>query len=405
MNEPLDSHFVIAAEMDSMRRDVVTGERFRQELTKAAIHLPNGHMCIGYEADCRFWFMEMERLAKDIIESECPPYNERATEKDRLRAGTNYASTELTRLIWMICTQGVPVVEERFRSCRPKSERQEGPFASRSDGPEIAFNPRIWLILKACQRAARVFRRHHELRTPYLSHQAIRDAMRRLVARVRKVGRSKRFQRMEANRVRNEHERLQSCCHYIATRFARYSCLLVGRVDLYIRPNHRDWGNGDEAEKHIRLFLRALAESRILPDVKAWICKRENGPDRGIHYHVLFALDGHKHREGASYSQMLGEAWMKRVGPDRGSYFNCTVREAEYLFNGLGLVRLDDRRKLLGIREAIRYMMKGDSYVLTGRQRNLWRGVTGKSWSAVKRGAPRKPEHDMALVEEILGSD
>jgi len=209
---------------------------------------------------------------------------------------------------------------------------------------------------------------------------------------------------MESKRRRNEEERMKSCCHYIATRFTQFSCLLIGRVDLYIRPEHREWSNSEEVEHHLRLFLRALGESRIVPDVKAWVCKRENGPDRGIHFHVLYALDGHKHREAASYSKILGEAWVKRVGAKRGSYFNCTVREDEYTYNALGLVRISDRKKLLGIREAIRYMVKGDGYLLTGRQRNLWRGVMGKSWSAVKRGAPRKPEHDMTLVEEILGS-
>jgi len=395
---------VIHAEADSALRDVVTGERMRLRLSKDLVHLPNGHVCVSYETDCRYWFDRLDDLARLIVISELPPFFERKTAKDRRRAGTNYGKTELTQRIWMICTQGVPIIEGRFPGCRPKPHTVVGLPTIREDGPEVQFDPYTWLTLRACQRAARVFNRHKELHTPYLSHRAIREAMLRLVASVRKVGRSKRFQRLEAKRMRNKHERLRSCCHYIATRFAIYSCLLFGRVDLYIRPNHRDWGNSDEVEKHLRLFLRALAEDRILPDVKAWICKRENGPDRGIHYHLLYALDGHKHREAASLSKILGEAWLKRVNKERGSYFNCAVRVNEYTFNALGQVRVGDRHKLYGIREAIRYMVKGDGYVLTGRQRNLWRGVMGKSWSAVKRGAPRKPEHDMALVEEILGS-
>lgn len=402
-DSPFSDSF-ISEEADSALRDVVTGERMRQRLSKDLVHLPNGHVCIGYEADCRQWFDRLDDLAWLIINSELLPFFERKKAKDIRRGGTVYGKSELTQRIWMLCTQGVPTIEGRFPGCRPKSHALDGLPIIREDGPEVRFNPYTLLTLRACQRAAYVFNRHKELGTPYLSHLAIREAMIRLVATVRKVGRSKRFRRLEAKRIRNQNERLRSCCHYIATRFAMYSCLMFGRVDLYIRPKHRDWGNSDEVEKHLRLFLRALTEGRILPDVKAWICKRENGPDRGIHYHLLYALDGHKHREAASHSKILGEAWLKRVNKERGSYYNCSVKENEYTYNALGLVRVGDRIKLYGIREAIRYMVKGDGYILTGRQRNLWRGVMGKSWSAVKRGAPRKPEHDLALVEEILGS-
>jgi hypothetical protein len=402
-DSPFSDSF-ISEEADSTLRDVVTGERMRQRLAKDLVHLPNGHICISHEADCRHWFDQLEHLAWLIVNSELPPFFEPTKAKDRRRAGTNYRKSELTQQIWMLCTQGVPVIEGRFPGCRPRSHTLDGVAPMREDGPRVRFNPYTWLTLRACQRAAHEFNLHKELHTPYLSHQGIREAMLRLVATVRKVGRSKRFHRLDAKRIRNHNERLRSCCHYVATRFAMYSCLLFGRVDLYIRPSHRDWGNSDEVEKHLRLFLRALTEDRILPDVKAWICKRENGPDRGIHYHLLYALDGHKHREAASYSKILGEAWLKRVNKERGSYFNCSVKANEYTYNALGLVRVGDRLKLYGIREAIRYMVKGDAYILTGRQRNLWRGVTGKSWSAIKRGAPRKPEHDMTLVEEILGS-
>ena len=59
----------------------------------------------------------------------------------------------------------------------------------------------------------------------------------------------------------------------------------------------------------------------------------------------------------------------------------------------------------MGIREAIKYMVKGDGYVMTGHKRNLMRGNMKKqSGSKSKRGAPRKLGHDMILVDEILGN-
>jgi hypothetical protein len=149
--------------------------------------------------------------------------------------------------------------------------------------------------------------------------------------------------------------------------------------------------------------LRALAEDRIVPDVKRWICKRECGFDRGIHYHLLVAMDGHKHQSASAFSKMLGEAWVKRCGPLRASYFNCYVRRHLYKYNALGSVHIGDRWMLMGIREAIRYMVKGDGFVMTGNKRNLWKGITQLSWQQPKRGAPRKACNDMSLVNEILG--
>lgn len=63
-------------------------------------------------------------------------------------------------------------------------------------------------------------------------------------------------------------------------------------------------------------------------------------------------------------------------------------------------MRVSNWWKLLGLRLALSYMVKGDHQLKTGHARNLWRGI--KYLLRKKRGAPREPDHDMALVEEIL---
>jgi hypothetical protein len=157
------------------------------------------------------------------------------------------------------------------------------------------------------------------------------------------------------------------------------------------------------AEQCIKRYRRALSENHIVPDVIRHICVREDGFDRGVHYHLLVALDGHKHRSASFYSRLLGEAWVKRCGPMRASYFNCYVRRNWYQYNGLGSVHVRDCKKLIGMREAIRYMVKGDGYVMSGYKRNLWRGIISKD-KQPKRGAPRRCVHDMSLVNSVLGN-
>jgi hypothetical protein len=231
----------------------------------------------------------------------------------------------------------------------------------------------------------------------------IHDALEQLVRLVRRVSRSQKFKYHESNFTRNERAGLQSCCQYIATGFSEHSKLLFLRVDLYFLPDHKGWANTLQAQLCVKRFLRALRESRVVPDVKRWICKRENAFRRGIHLHLMVALDGHKHRDAANLSQKIGEAWVRQYSGGKGSYFNCYGRKDEYKFNGLGLVHVSDREKLLGVREAIKYMTKGSCQVTTGYARNLWRGIMRVPSNQLKLGAPRKAENVICAVKEILG--
>src|SRR5690606_13570029 len=106
-------------------------------------------------------------------------------------------------------------------------------------------------------------------------------------ASVRLEQRSKAYKNELDNYKRNEESNIASCCEYLAAQFERRSQLLILRIDLYFRPEFIDWGRSREADAHYSRFLRALREDRILSDVLGYIGKREDGIDRGIHYHVL----------------------------------------------------------------------------------------------------------------------
>lgn len=197
--------------------------------------------------------------------------------------------------------------------------------------------------------------------------------------------------------------RYRSCCDYVRGLFCEHSKLLVLRVDLYYLPDDKGWADEEAAQRGVRKFRRDLRLGRVVPGLVGSICKRENGFRRGMHYHWLVFLDGHRHRDAANLSKMIGEYWIDRCTGDEkmGQYFNCYTIRDSYALNGLGAVHANDREKLMGIREAIRYITKPTHQLKTGYDRNLFRGKM-PNLVGPKRGAPRK-DHGLLVIDEILG--
>lgn len=403
--EPFDTSTL----MQEMEREVELREKNYQRASKGYIHVGNDQVIVTHELDCILWLERMQTLSRQIVHR-----NDAATRVAKKRipsglvTGMTHELTPLGEAIWNLCRSGVPLIELMCPSSRYEGE-YSAPLVPFPEIDELAhthemiarFNPYIAVLLRACQKTIPTLRAHggHSID---LDNERVRRKLSWLVRFVRRVGRSAPFRRMEANRVRLERKDLKSCCRYMASGFAQYSNLLVLRVDLYIRPSHHTWADTRLAEQCMERYLRALSEDRILSDVKRWIWKRECGFDRGIHYHLLVALDGHKHQSANALSRKLGKAWIKRCGPLRSSYFNCYVRRHEYTFNGLGSVHVSDARKLIGIKKAIEYMVKGDGYVMTGFKRNLRKGKMPRDQNQPRRGAPRKDGHDMSLVDKVL---
>jgi hypothetical protein len=396
---------------EEMGREIAASELHYQRWARGMVHLGDAQVGVTEEMSGIEWVGRMEKAARRIATRD-----ERATRGltkvngHWQKVGVFHELTALGTEIVELCKEAVPVMEQLYPGCQRNerdSSQQGGPPSKTKgndamDAVRTSLNPYIAVMLRACQSAGPIFRSYGYMNLAG-NNQVVRSTLERLTRFVRRVCRSKRFKYTENNYSRNEREGFRSCCQYMAATFARFSKLLIMRVDLYILPEDGGWANTIHAEKCARRFLRALREGRIVPDVEAWICRRENGFRRGIHLHLLVAIDGHKHREAATFSKMIGEAWVNRFSDGHGTYFNCWARKNEYRFNCLGSVHISDRKMLIGVREAIRYMTKGAFHVTTGYPRNLWRGIMRQSWGAVKRGAPRKAEHDISLVSQILG--
>lgn len=384
-------------DVESILRKVKAAEQHHRRIARGLVHLPNGKVQVSEEMDLLHWIEHMERTASRICSTKGPLI--KLVTRPFPKNSFGYSLTPLGKAVWSMCRTTAPMIERLHPGCRKPAKLTRRENTPEKIPPE--FNPYITVMLHACQVALDTLRWYFE-DVPDLSQKAVRRALEHLLTSVRRVFRSRRFQYQENNYYRNAKKCFRAACGYMAEAFADSSRLLIMRVDIYFLPEHKEWADTVAAGRSVRRFLRALREGRVVPDVKAWAARRENGFRRGIHLHVLVAVDGHKHRDAAAWSQTIGEQWVLRYSDGHGSYFNCYVRKDEYAFNGLGLVHISDMEKLIGLREALRYMTKAEFHIATGSTRNFWRGIVRRNKDARKRGAPRRVQHDMALVERIL---
>ena len=236
-----------------------------------------------------------------------------------------------------------------------------------------------------------------------------RRAITHIVNFIRRVCKSKRFRDKVNNDTRNAKENYLSCCTYFLDVLRIHARPLVLRVDLYFEGEAKAWSESEAARKAYDKFIRNLSTSKIVSDVLAYIGKRENGLERRIHFHVLVALDGNKHRQTYNLTEQLGRYWVRNcVGSSvLATYKNCYERKDEYRHNCLGLLHYTNEEMLKGLRHALEYMCEEGAHILVGEGmgRNLRKGLSPKFPTDGKgRGAPRKYGNDTSLAERILFS-
>jgi hypothetical protein len=368
-----------------------------------------GHTFVGPEHDFICWLLRAEKLVDTLSRSEDQPVE---MTHDR-RGQPRYQLTKIGKAIFNVCKSYNQDSAEYYKHHR--------------------FNPPLTVILKIVdQWSPELWAHTNRNGEPVLSDPRTREILESATASIRATCRSQDYKDEVDNYKRNEEKNITSCCEYLAAQFQRRSQLLILRIDLYFRPAFKGWGYTREADAHYARFLRALRENRIVPDVLGYISKREDGIDRGIHFHALIALDGHKHRDAANLTRVVGEDWVRRCGQgdyedgvdvgetgkkDKASYFNCYTRMDQYRFNCLGLIHPTDADKLRGLRLAIEYLCKEttqlkpsppksqegdqDAAIQNGKGiRNLRKGIMPKGHSG--RGAPRSSGLDTSAIEREL---
>ena len=278
----------------------------------------DGHIYIGPECDFIEYLIILERLALTIAGS-----NSLAVERFfNWRGNPRYRLSKLGGSISLECKRYDEDVVNYYEHHR--------------------FNPHLTVMLKAMKQWAHELVKYTNSTDEDVSQEHVRDIVDKFLAFVRAEFRSQAFKDEVENYKRNEEKNIASCCKYMAAQFGRRTNLLILRIDFYFRPSFKGWGYTREADCKYGLMLRALRENRIVDDVRGYIGKREDGIDRGVHFHVLIVLDGHLHRDALNLTRAVGEYWVERCGEaedgsHKSSYFNCYTRKDKYEYNCLGL--------------------------------------------------------------------
>ena len=369
-----------------------------------------GRTWVGQEHNLINWLRQAEKLADSVTLSDDQPIDVTYNRKKQ----PSYQLTKIGKMFYRLCRSYNPSHAEYYKYHR--------------------FNPPITIILNAInQWSSELMTKRNINGEMVVNEPRTREIFESAISFIRASCRSQTYKKELDNYRRNEEKNIASCCKYLATQVQRRSQLLILRIDLYFRPTFKDWGYTCEADGHHSRLLRALRENRIVPDVLGYISKREDGIDRGIHFHILVVLDGHKHRDTANLTRMIGEDWVQRCGhgeyddgidvgesgkKDKASYFNCYTRQDQYRFNCLGLIHPTDPNKLRGLRLAIEYLCKETTQLrppllksheshqdteLANRKgiRNLRKGIMPQGHSG--RGAPRSSGLDTSfIVQELL---
>lgn len=186
------------------------------------------------------------------------------------------------------------------------------------------------------------------------------------------------FKRVMSAHLRSAAKNYSGLVDYIDSLFARYSRLLVLRVDFsygkgrldvegYSRPGDRldalRLVTGGIVEHRIQL-IDYLKNKRPELGMVGYVWKLEYGREKGHHYHMMFFLDGAKVRQDIVIAKLIGEHWNNVITQGRGVYYNCNGNKERYKYCGVGMISYNETEKLSNLKEkAAIYLTKADRYV------------------------------------------
>lgn len=171
------------------------------------------------------------------------------------------------------------------------------------------------------------------------------------------------FKQKQAERQRKaEHQYERAKCLVDALR-AKYSKLLILRVDLCWKNQNLNELNLHELKSTLSSFFKRFHHDPALPNIVGYIWKLEFGQQKGYHYHCLFFLDGNKFQNDAYYAEQIGSYWCKFT-KDQGFYFNCNRNKLKYRNLAIGMAKHDDQVIFENLGNVLVYICKQDQFII-----------------------------------------
>lgn len=226
------------------------------------------------------------------------------------------------------------------------------------------------------------------------------------------------------NRRRGYRSNLASLRGYVSDLFARYSRLLVVRLDVGYRQGlslnplmaqyhvvvstQPEYGISSPHEPSLppspRVTIGQIQQHReaLLAFIRntfghkfcgyAW--KLEYGARKGYHFHVVLFFNGAHLCRDVAIGARIGDHWNSVITAGQGNYYNCNANRHRYRHPCIGNLSWNSPALQQGMDYLCAYLMKPDLYArleLGPGQRTFGRGVSPlRGWAdQPRRGRPR----------------
>lgn len=186
-----------------------------------------------------------------------------------------------------------------------------------------------------------------------------------------------------------------SAKRYIDALFEKYSRLLVIRIDLgfanFVRSPRL---LAEETKEIFSKFLNARRNNKIFDGTVGYVWRREYGEIKGLHYHLLWFMDGAKVHKDEYRAMLFAEYW-RQITNKRGVVFISNFIKSEFSKRGMlgiGMISHYDFGKRKNLDRILQYFFKRDQCLReksTLKGRNYDRGEMPKNRNSI-RGRPRK---------------
>lgn len=215
-----------------------------------------------------------------------------------------------------------------------------------------------------------------------------------LLEKLRQALRSDSFRKTIERKKKAISKNKQSLLKYIKALFEYRSRLLVVRLDLgysnysklerlyKFRPHHTSKKTklapmptpqknnkifGEIARQHRDTLIKQLS-TKFKKDLVGYVWKLEYGKDKGLHYHMIFFLDGSTCREDITIAKAIGELWKTEITHSEGVYWNLNADKKRFEINNrvaTGMIHYKDITMRNNLVRMATYLIKPDYFVRT----------------------------------------
>lgn len=265
------------------------------------------------------------------------------------------------------------------------------------------YSPKIQMLIIAIERMLELAQTMEDGFYPEVVWRA--QDKNRLFLYVKRLVQSKRYRALNKQVKKAAKRRFESACEYAFAHLDLMSKMLVVCVDLHFLDKYKHEVDDKEIRRLRESLFEILRRDEQFNCIKGYICKVEEGMDRGPHMHLMLFINGQVKQNASYWARQVGEVWKHDVTLLRGYYHDCHAGNTKYAWRDVGMVRYNDKESVDKLINAITYLTKPDQYFYSKSQikANMF---TKGNWPEArkdKRGRPRKdPNLDYGIFDKAI---